>query len=83
MCVCIAADGSLMNPFVIAERHTGDEDIRLMGYTEAKVHLSFHKAAFITKVLSDQRAETVFFPDLRRRSGATTMTVEPACSLMA
>jgi hypothetical protein len=67
MCICIGADGSAMRPFIIVERVTGDEDMRLMGYTEEKVHLSFQKAAFMTKHLWEEWADTVFFPDLARR----------------
>jgi hypothetical protein len=67
MCVCIAADGSTMRHFIIIERQTSDEEMRLMGYTEDKIHLSFHQTAFMTKILWGERSRTVFFPDIARR----------------
>jgi hypothetical protein len=67
MCVCIGADGSTQKPFIIVERVTAEIDVRLIGYTEDKVAISFQKAAFMTKKLFIEWAEEIFFRDVRSR----------------
>jgi hypothetical protein len=66
MYVCIVADGPSTKPSIIVERHTSHEDMRLIGCTEDKVHLSVQAAAFMTKNLQEEWAKTVFVPDLQR-----------------
>jgi hypothetical protein len=64
---CIAADGSLLRPFVIVDRVTIERDVLCMAYDQSTVCIVSQANAFMTHRPFELWAETVFFPAVEER----------------
>lgn len=64
---CVAADGSILKPFLIITRKTIEKALHEVGYTENVVEIVYQKSGFITAQIFDYWAERIFFPEIDSR----------------
>jgi hypothetical protein len=64
---CISADGAAMKFFIIVDRVTIDDQLRIAGYTPNFVKFVYQENAFMTKFLLDIWAKEVFFPTVAKK----------------
>ena len=64
---CVAADGSMLKPFLIITRKTIEKALHEVGYTANVVEIVYQKSGFITAQIFDYWDESIFFPEIESK----------------